>query len=164
MLSSGIAHYGHATEVTAVDKKRFETVFHRCDLDGKGYLSREDLKVAVVMLFGYKPSKSETDLLMKQSLHVDCPGVPLEQFVSLMGKKLSVEDRYEKMRQIFSAFDVHCRGFLKLDDFKSAFARVAPRLPERTVLEAFRHVDQDSDGHLSFKDFENVISYGQANS
>ncbi|ROJ78721.1 EF-hand calcium-binding domain-containing protein 11 [Anabarilius grahami] len=30
------------------------------------------------------------------------------------------------------------RGFLKLDDFKSAFKRVAPRLPERTVLEAFR--------------------------
>ncbi|CAM4647970.1 unnamed protein product [Leuciscus chuanchicus] len=30
------------------------------------------------------------------------------------------------------------RGFLKMDDFKSAFKRVAPRLPERTVLEAFR--------------------------
>src|SRR4029434_3089525 len=30
------------------------------------------------------------------------------------------------------------RGFLKLEDFKRAFNLVAPRLPERTVLEAFR--------------------------
>lgn len=27
-----------------------------------------------------------------------------------------------------------------------------------------RHVDKDSDGFVGFKDFENVISYGQANS
>lgn len=32
-------------------------VFKVCDEDNKGYLSREDFKVAVVMLFGYKPSK-----------------------------------------------------------------------------------------------------------
>ncbi|KAK2878962.1 hypothetical protein Q8A67_019753 [Cirrhinus molitorella] len=115
------------------------------------------------MLFGYKPSKSETDILMENGTIKDCPGVPLERFVSLMGRKMSGGDPYEKTRQIFTAFDVHCRGFLKLDDFKSAFKRVAPRLPERTVLEAFRHADQDSDGHISFKDFENVISYGLAN-
>ena len=34
-------------------------VFKACDEDNKGYLSREDFKVAVVMLFGYKPSKVE---------------------------------------------------------------------------------------------------------
>ncbi|GAA6082004.1 EF-hand calcium-binding domain-containing protein 11 isoform X1 [Tachysurus ichikawai] len=65
-------------------------------------------------------------------------GVPLEHFVSLMRRKLPAGDPYEKTRQIFSAFDLHCRGFLKLEDFRSVFARVAPRLPERTVLEAFR--------------------------
>lgn len=32
-------------------------VFDQCDVEKKGYLSREDVKVAVVMLFGYKPSK-----------------------------------------------------------------------------------------------------------
>ncbi|XP_058605560.1 EF-hand calcium-binding domain-containing protein 11 isoform X1 [Onychostoma macrolepis] len=148
-------------EINNAERKKMELVFLQCDVDKKGYLSREDLKIAVVMLFGYKPSKSETNILMENG--TDCPGVPLEQFVSLMGRKMSAEDPYEKTRQIFSAFDVHCRGFLKLDDFKSVFNRVAPRLPERTVLEAFRYADQDSDGHISFKDFENVISYGLAN-
>ncbi|XP_058605563.1 EF-hand calcium-binding domain-containing protein 11 isoform X4 [Onychostoma macrolepis] len=114
-------------EINNAERKKMELVFLQCDVDKKGYLSREDLKIAVVMLFGYKPSKSETNILMENG--TDCPG----------------------------------RGFLKLDDFKSVFNRVAPRLPERTVLEAFRYADQDSDGHISFKDFENVISYGLAN-
>ncbi|KAK2843012.1 hypothetical protein Q7C36_011227 [Tachysurus vachellii] len=147
-------------KVTAGDRKRFVSVFEQCDVEKKGYLSREDLKVAVVMLFGYKPSKYDDGA----GVEPNCPGVPLEHFVSLMRRKLPAGDPYEKTRQIFSAFDLHCRGFLKLEDFRSVFARVAPRLPERTVLEAFRHVDHDSDGHVSFKDFEDVMGYGLANS
>ncbi|XP_049319824.1 EF-hand calcium-binding domain-containing protein 11 isoform X1 [Astyanax mexicanus] len=149
--------------LTKTERKRFIWVFEQCDVEKKGYLSREDLKIAVVMLFGYKPSKSETSMMIQAGAVPDCPGVPLERFVSLMGRKLSAEDPYEKTRHVFSAFDVHCRGFLKLEDFKSVFARVAPRLPDRTVLEAFRQMDHDSDGHISFKDFENVITYGLVN-
>ncbi|XP_056623892.1 EF-hand calcium-binding domain-containing protein 11 isoform X2 [Triplophysa dalaica] len=95
-------------EITDADRKKIELVFHQSDVGRKGYLSREDLKIAVVMLFGYKPSKSETNLLMESGSVKDCPGVPLHQFTTLMGRKMSAEDPYEKMRQIFSAFDVHC--------------------------------------------------------
>uniref|UniRef100_A0A8C1GEY1 EF-hand calcium binding domain 11 n=1 Tax=Cyprinus carpio TaxID=7962 RepID=A0A8C1GEY1_CYPCA len=162
IFTTGRRSFRSEREINNAERNKMELVFHQCDMGKKGYLSREDLKIAVVMLFGYKPSKSETNILMENGA-ADCPGIPLERFVSLMGRKMSAEDPYEKTRQIFSAFDVHCRGFLKLDDFKSIFKRVAPRLPERTVLEAFRYADQDSDGHISFKDFENVISYGLAN-
>ncbi|XP_060788770.1 EF-hand calcium-binding domain-containing protein 11 [Neoarius graeffei] len=164
-LCRGAAFYrNEERKMTSGDRKRFVSVFDQCDVEKKAYLSREDLKVSVVMLFGYKPSKSETSMMMEAGAVPNCPGVPLEQFVSLMGRKLSAGDPYEKARQIFSAFDLHCRGFLKLEDFRSVFERVAPRLPERTVLEAFRHVDHDSDGHVSFKDFEDVIGYGLSNS
>ncbi|XP_062325805.1 EF-hand calcium-binding domain-containing protein 11 isoform X2 [Osmerus eperlanus] len=121
---------GNQTVITDTDKKNIDTVFRLCDQDGKGYLSREDMKVAVVMLFGYKPSKSETTILMGQDQAANSPG----------------------------------RGFLKLEDFQTAFKQVAPALPERTALEAFRYVDQDCDGHVSFKDFECAINYGLANS
>uniref|UniRef100_A0A8C8FVL2 EF-hand calcium binding domain 11 n=1 Tax=Oncorhynchus tshawytscha TaxID=74940 RepID=A0A8C8FVL2_ONCTS len=127
-------------EITDIDKKKFETVYELCDTDKKGYLNREDLKMAVVMLFGYKPSKSETNMLMDQAQAKDSPGVCIEMFMCLMGKKLSSDDHYQQTRQIFNTFDVNCHGFLKLEDFRTAFSRVAPRLPERTVLEAFRRV------------------------
>ncbi|XP_046710932.1 EF-hand calcium-binding domain-containing protein 11 isoform X3 [Silurus meridionalis] len=131
--------------ITAADRRKFVSVFDQCDVEKKSYLSREDLKIAVVMLFGYKPSKSETSMMLEACATPNCPGVSLEQFVSLMGRKLSAGDPYEKTRRIFRAFDLHCRGFLKVEDFRSAFARVVPRLPERTVLEAFRR-----DGEMKF--------------
>ncbi|XP_018583307.1 EF-hand calcium-binding domain-containing protein 11 [Scleropages formosus] len=148
-------------KITDSDKKKFAMVFQQCDEGRKGYLSREDLKVAVVQLFGYKPSKMETNSLMEPVLKADLPGVPLDLFVSLMGRKLSVLDPYEKTRHIFNAFDAHCRGFLTLEDFRRAFSRVAPRLPDRTIQEAFREVDRDSDGHISFRDFECAIGHAQ---
>ncbi|KAI1895332.1 hypothetical protein AGOR_G00105210 [Albula goreensis] len=125
-------------EITNSDKNIIAMVFRQCDEDKKGYLSREDVKMAVVMLFGYKPSKSETNFIMDHALQNNLSGVPLDLLVSLMGKKLSVEDQYDKTRQIFNSFDVHCRGFLTMEDFKKAFSQVAPRLPQRTVQEAFR--------------------------
>ncbi|XP_013385976.1 EF-hand calcium-binding domain-containing protein 11-like [Lingula anatina] len=43
------------------EKHVISLVFHESDAGHKGYLSREDLKVATVSLFGYKPSKYEVD-------------------------------------------------------------------------------------------------------
>ncbi|XP_072424194.1 EF-hand calcium-binding domain-containing protein 11 isoform X3 [Chiloscyllium punctatum] len=123
--------------VTDMEKCHFVTVFRECDLGQKGYLSREDLKVAVVAAFGYKPSKLEIDMMMAGAVENNLPGLPLEQFMALMSSKLAAQDRYDEIRQIFSAFDARCCGFLTLDDFKRAFADVTPHLPEQTVTEAF---------------------------
>uniref|UniRef100_A0AAZ3RDH8 EF-hand calcium binding domain 11 n=1 Tax=Oncorhynchus tshawytscha TaxID=74940 RepID=A0AAZ3RDH8_ONCTS len=155
-------------EITDIDKKKFETVYELCDTDKKGYLNREDLKMAVVMLFGYKPSKVSkvkqlvgVVVLRKQG---HCNFLASCFFLAIK----YVENRHMSETNMLmdqaQAKDSPGHGFLKLEDFRTAFSRVAPRLPERTVLEAFRLADQDSDGHVSFRDFECVISYGQANS
>ncbi|XP_029543375.2 EF-hand calcium-binding domain-containing protein 11 isoform X3 [Oncorhynchus nerka] len=157
-------------EITDIDKKKFETVYELCDTDKKGYLNREDLKMAVVMLFGYKPSKTVKVSKVRQLVGV----VVLRKqwhcnfLASCFLAIKYVENRHMSETNMLmdqaQAKDSPGRGFLKLEDFRTAFSRVAPRLPERTVLEAFRLADQDSDGHVSFRDFECVISYGQANS
>ncbi|XP_029914191.1 EF-hand calcium-binding domain-containing protein 11 isoform X2 [Myripristis murdjan] len=162
-MSSLTELHQHPRNTSDADMNRMKVIFALCDLDHDGYLSRDDLKVAMVMLFGYKPSKSEIDLLMGQEQLSQSPlGLSLDRFVSLMAGRLSEEDSYLKSRQIFNAFDTHCRGFLKLEDFRAAFNRVAPGLPERSAVEAFQHTDQDSDGHVSFKDFAAVLSFGRA--
>ncbi|XP_072819674.1 EF-hand calcium-binding domain-containing protein 11 isoform X5 [Vicugna pacos] len=90
-------------EVSPSEHKKWVEVFKACDEDNKGYLSREDFKVAVVMLFGYKPSKIEADSVMS-----------------------SVDPNTSD------------RGYLTLEDFTKAFRQVAPKLPERIILEVFR--------------------------
>ncbi|XP_020663236.2 EF-hand calcium-binding domain-containing protein 11 isoform X1 [Pogona vitticeps] len=141
-------------------RRRWVKAFEACDEDMKGYLNREDYKVAVVMLFGYKPSKVEVDSVMA-SVKQSQSGVSLEEFVKLMSAKKPAHFYCSEVRQLFTVFDRQCKGFLSFEDFKKAFSIVAPKLPERIIIEAFREVDQDSDGHISFRDFESAMNYGQ---
>uniref|UniRef100_A0A8C5R701 EF-hand calcium binding domain 11 n=1 Tax=Leptobrachium leishanense TaxID=445787 RepID=A0A8C5R701_9ANUR len=145
--------------VSECDRSKFIKVFHACDKGSKGYLSREDLKVAVVMLFGYKPPKIEVDSMI--TLMPKATGVTPDAFVRMMSTKKAAQLSTGDERQIFQVFDAHCRGYLSMDDFKRAFKRVTPHLSEQTVLEAFREVDRDSDGMICYKDFEFAMNYGQ---
>ncbi|XP_050809311.1 EF-hand calcium-binding domain-containing protein 11 isoform X2 [Gopherus flavomarginatus] len=182
-------------------RERYVRVFEACDEDKKGYLSREDFKVAVVMLFGYKPSKeldtilsgdpttrSPVDTLgtrwqedgdsgqwswrMTDDSHpVVCQSrtSSLLQRVQASPSTLALACVMQERGDLVEVDSVMAsvqqknsdRGFLTLEDFKRAFNSIAPKLPERIIVEAFREVDQDSDGHVSFKEFESAMNYGQ---
>ncbi|KAM9190319.1 EF-hand calcium-binding domain-containing protein 11 [Mergus octosetaceus] len=135
-------------------------VFEVCDEDNKGYLSREEFKVAVVLLFSYKPSKVEVDAVMS-SVKPENSGILFEKFLDLMSARKAAQLYNSETWQIFTAFDVQSKGFLTFEDFKKTFNSVSSKLPERVEPEAFREVDQDSDGCISFKDFESAMKYGQ---
>ncbi|XP_063500123.1 EF-hand calcium-binding domain-containing protein 11 isoform X6 [Symphalangus syndactylus] len=146
-------------EASPSEHRKWVEVFKACDEDHKGYLSREDFKIAVVMLFGYKPSKVEVDSVMS-SINPNTSGILLEGFLNIVRKKKEAQRYRNEVRHIFTAFDTYYRGFLTLEDFKKAFRQVAPKLPERTVLEVFRglrifskcllcHVDQKSNNRSS---------------
>ncbi|XP_063508052.1 EF-hand calcium-binding domain-containing protein 11 isoform X1 [Pongo pygmaeus] len=123
-------------EASPSEHRKWVEVFKACDEDHKGYLSREDFKTAVVMLFGYKPSKIEVDSVMS-SINPNTSGILLEGFLNTVRKKKEAQRYQNEVRHIFTAFDTYYRGFLTLEDFKKAFRQVAPKLPERTVLEVF---------------------------
>ncbi|XP_024897908.1 EF-hand calcium-binding domain-containing protein 11 isoform X1 [Pteropus alecto] len=123
-------------EASPSERKKLVEVFKACDEDNKGYLSREDFKVAVVMLFGYKPSKIEANSVMS-SLNPDTSGISLEEFLNFVRKKKELQLYRNEIRHIFTAFDRHYRGYLTLEDFQKAFKQVAPKLPERIILEVF---------------------------
>ncbi|XP_063500125.1 EF-hand calcium-binding domain-containing protein 11 isoform X8 [Symphalangus syndactylus] len=123
-------------EASPSEHRKWVEVFKACDEDHKGYLSREDFKIAVVMLFGYKPSKVEVDSVMS-SINPNTSGILLEGFLNIVRKKKEAQRYRNEVRHIFTAFDTYYRGFLTLEDFKKAFRQVAPKLPERTVLEVF---------------------------
>ncbi|XP_061012428.1 EF-hand calcium-binding domain-containing protein 11 isoform X2 [Dama dama] len=124
-------------ETSPPEHKKWVEVFKACDEDNKGYLSREDFKVAVVMLFGYKPSKIEADSVMS-SVDPNTSGIQLKEFLDIIRKKKEAQVYCNEVRHIFTAFDRHYRGYLTLEDFKKAFKQVAPKLSERIILEVFR--------------------------
>ncbi|XP_057395324.1 EF-hand calcium-binding domain-containing protein 11-like isoform X6 [Balaenoptera acutorostrata] len=124
-------------EASPSEYKKWVEVFKACDEENKGCLSRENFKVAVVMLFGYKPSKIEADAVMS-SVDPNTSGILLKEFLDIVRKKKEAQLYRNEIRHIFTAFDRHYRGYLTLEDFKKAFKQVAPKLSERIILEVFR--------------------------
>ncbi|XP_071798101.1 EF-hand calcium-binding domain-containing protein 11-like [Asterias amurensis] len=144
-------------ETSEVEKRRFISVFHDCDEDKKGYLSRQDLKVAMVILFGYKPSKYEVDQMMSGSTSSE--GVMQDHFMSTMESKMAAQDLDEEIRQTFMTFDTHCRGFITLEDLYKAFNEVAPHTPRHRIDSLYREIDRDGDGRVSYRDFEFMMKF-----
>ena len=103
-------------------------VFRSADAEGKGYLTREDYKVAVIQLMGYKPSKHEIITVWKRVEPGE--GLKLEEFTQFLLPRLQQQDSSEQIRQIFMAFDRFCRGFISLDDCKAAFTKVHKLKPQ----------------------------------
>ena len=133
--------------------------FHTADEGGKGFLNIEDLKVAIVSLFGYKPSKFEVDELMSNVDMNKCHGMPLESFVAIASAKIAVQDLDDEIRQMFVAFDVKCRGFITLDNAKKIFSRIAPFVSSDNVEKVFKEIDSDKDGRVSYRDFEFMMKF-----
>ncbi|KAL3874907.1 hypothetical protein ACJMK2_037859 [Sinanodonta woodiana] len=153
-------------KLTKEDEILLSRIFDTADEDGKGYLSREDLKVALVELFGYKPTKMETNqLLEKYGDKYDssnCKVLSKEQFMASMMEKMVKRDEDEEIRQTFLAFDMQCHGFLTVEDLKKVFSQVAPSLPAQSIHSSFRELDRDGDGRISYKDFNFMMKYNAA--
>ena len=147
--------------VTEEQRRYIMEAFHAADQGNKGFLNREDLKVAIVSLFGYKPSKYEVDELMsKAKVNTDKRlGMHLENFIAIAGAKFSAQDLDDEIRQIFVAFDIECRGFITLENAKKIFFRVAPFVGTDRVEKVFKEIDSDKDRRISFRDFEFMMKY-----
>ena len=157
--------------------------FGNADEDGKGFLTRSDYKVAVLELCGYKPSsyeidavwtqlgscsaeqyhKTEAETAVKRTTSVSDRTVAQEDgmdqptFVSMMTERLRQKDKDEMIRQVFIAFDVHLRGFITTSDCIQAFKEAAPHISEELIEGWFSEVDSDSDGRVTFRDFEMMM-------
>ena len=157
--------------------------FRHADEDDKGFLTPSDYKVAVLEICGYKPSKYEINAVWSRLTlppgpvaasnqetatkvtstcttgSQPCKSVGMDQhtFVSMMVERLGQKDKDELIRQVFISFDVHLRGFITTSDCLQAFKEVAPHISEELVEEWFDEVDSDSDGRVTFRDFEMMM-------
>ena len=140
-----------------------EEAFEAADNDRKGYLTAEDYKVAILSLFGYKPSKYEVDTVWRDKRGASDgsqAGLTKEQFVSLAAERIIRRDKEAVTREVFTAFDVACRGFIQREDCLRAFRTVAPCLVEsERVPDLFREVDLNEDGRVSYRDFEIMMRH-----
>ena len=171
-----LSYSNSSWQITEEKLCQIAETFHNANEEKKGFLTSEDLKVAFVSLFGYKPSKSEVQQLMAKfqkpglSVNDQIPGcskaflntqtgMTLENFTEIAKIKILAEDTDDEIRQMFIAFDTKCQGFITLDIAKKIFLQVAPFLDSVTVEKLFREADTDRDGRVSYRDFEFIMKY-----
>lgn len=137
-------------------KKVSSEAFQNADRESKGFLTREDYKVAVIEVLGYKPSRYELDSVWRAyaGCHGNEEGLSKDAFVSIMTKRLEQKDVDEMIRQVFVSFDVHLNSFLTLEGCKRVFGEVVPLIKAEQIERWFQEADSNNDGRITYRDFE----------
>ena len=131
------------------------------DIHKKGYLTKEDLKVAMLFLFGYKPCKYEVDQLMrceKQNVNTSIKdSMSYQTFTNIMLTKLKSQCEEQKIRDLFCMLDVKCQGYLDFNDIQTAFKQSAPTIAVSTIASCFQEMCMHNDKKVSFREFERIM-------
>ncbi|XP_076463775.1 EF-hand calcium-binding domain-containing protein 11-like [Babylonia areolata] len=159
---TGLGYSHLIRNLTKSEHNLLRKIFAEADEGGKDFLTRADLKIAVISMLGYKPSKYEANQILEKYGHTLEDGTSvlnLGQFIEAMTPKLIIRDEDDEIRQTFMAFDTHCKGFLTVDDLKKVFSQLAPHMGHHRIESIFKELDRDGDGRVSYKDFDFMMKY-----
>jgi Ca2+-binding EF-hand superfamily protein len=117
--------------------------FDAFDRGQKGYLDKDDLKVAATALLGRRPTKFEVQKWIRSAGTRAAAedgegegqgiGVDRAAFLGIMSPILAQVDDLDRMRCAFKAFDISCRGFITMKDFRAGMSEACPAMPEAQV-------------------------------
>ncbi|XP_028836390.1 calcium-binding protein 7 [Denticeps clupeoides] len=134
-----ILSYRAPTNLPEDEVEEIREAFKVFDRDGNGFISKQELGVAMRSL-GYMPNEVELEVIIKK-LDMDGDGqVDFEEFVTLLGPKLSASGIPDKFHGA---------------DFDSVFWKCD--MQKLTVDELKKLLYDTFCDHLSMKDIENII-------
>nr|XP_003699425.2 PREDICTED: EF-hand calcium-binding domain-containing protein 11-like [Megachile rotundata] len=139
-------------EMTHVYKERAKTAFDYADVDSTGSLTKQQYKIAMTAVFGYRPDKVE----VKQAFqHTD--KILYEEFERWVLKKCVAQDPHINAEIIFALLDKDYKGYLLLDDFYSASKSVGLKVPLSVWDEVFKDLDRYKRGYIDFDELLRVL-------
>ena len=146
---------------TSTIQQHVQDTFILLDTTHKGYLTRHDLKCAIILLLGYTPSHIElTALLTTAGCHPPTQQLTLDRFLPLLTRRIQQHDTLQYYQQLFGAFDSDNNGFIRRTDFIQVCLSVTPPgAIDRPMLDAlFGVCDGDGDGVVSYREFDRLMS------
>ena len=146
---------------TSIIQQHVLETFPVVDSGHKGYLTRHDLRCAVILLLGYTPSHIEISaLLTTAGCRTPSERLTLDRFVPLLTRRIEQQDTLQYYQQLFAAFDTEGRGFIRRDDFMRVCQCVTVKgAVDRSMLERLFDVcDVDGDGVVSYREFDRLMS------
>ncbi|KAI8804748.1 hypothetical protein BJ742DRAFT_443789 [Cladochytrium replicatum] len=137
------------------------SAFQRYDPSRKGSISPTHARLAYIAATASIPSPHDLDALLG-SLR----SVPLERFVDVVAPRIKVSFD-DAAVEIFRLLDNEDKGYLVTEDLALAMARAAPGLSGSSATAmatiAFRQLDGDGDGRVSYREFYRMLALSSKN-
>lgn len=138
-------------------------LFHRFDREGKGFVNRQELKLAFIEVVGYKPHKYQLTKLLGEERQ----GLCKEEFACLLTGVVLDVDPQVNINNTFEAFDMHHRQFLAPLDLQAVVQYIQGDLSSNCgdmttsqpdIAALFSVLDANGDGKVGRREFRQAFS------
>jgi len=138
------------------DEKHIQMIFDRVDADGDGFLTRDEVKQALLSVNCSEDVEELADEIMMHS--GDNKKVSFKEFRDSMLEQMLLNDEF-KIRAIFNALDENNDGFISPHEFVQCIpgAKVHDE-GVQDIVQAFKDADENHDGLLSYDEFKTILS------
>ena len=125
------------TGLTEEQKQEIREAFDLFDTDGSGTIDAKELKVAMRAL-GFEPKKEEIKKMISE-VDKDSNGkLSLDNFLQLMGGKMSEKDTKEEILKAFKLFDDDDSGKITFTNLKRVAAELGENLTDEELQVSVR--------------------------
>lgn len=136
--------------------------FTAIDIDGNGVLSLEEMSIVLEAMADLPESESADVARLMDSLDVNGDGdLSYSEFLAA-GMHQNIQDSRDLCWRAFKAFDLDDADAITLPHMRKVFDEAPSNLKEGapTVEEMFRSIDLNSDGKISFQEFQAALKNG----
>merc|ERR1719285_1202861 len=138
------------------DEKHIQMIFDRVDVDKDGFLSRFEVRMALLSVTYSENVDMMVDEIMTNSS--DDEKIHFKEFREAMLEHMLSNDEF-KIQAIFNALDENKDGYISTQEFVRCIpgAKVNDEAVQ-DIVQAFDDADENDDGLLSFDEFTKILS------
>lgn len=154
MLQKATLSFIGSQLTTKEEREEMIELFKSLDTDSNGTLSKEELRVGFVQIFG-EDIDQEMDRIM-QEIDADHSGtIEYNEFVTAALSRQQLLSR-ERLFQAFSMFDSDGSGKISAEELKNMLGKYHS-YDESLWEKLIRSVDENGDGEIDFEEFVNMM-------
>ncbi|XP_004308824.1 PREDICTED: calmodulin-3-like [Fragaria vesca subsp. vesca] len=145
-----------AYQLSDDEAAEFKQAFSLLDKDGDGSITTNELGT-VMRSLGLKPTEEELEGMIEE---VDADGngrVDLQEFLSLMARKMQDNLSERQLREAFKVFDKDQNGFISADELRHVMTSLGENLMDEQVEVMLHEADIDGDGQINYEEFVKVM-------
>ncbi|KAK3578506.1 hypothetical protein CHS0354_007758 [Potamilus streckersoni] len=138
--------------------EEYREAFNLFDKDGSGHITTEELGV-VMRNLGQSPTQEELEQMVRE---VDKNGngtVEFSEFVAMMGRMMSSEDKEENLLDAFKSFDRDGNGLISREELKQALISLGDQPTDQQVADMMDEVDLNGDGYINYEEFLKIMDF-----